>query len=175
MSKKDENISLRIVIAIFEEDDAAKAALKLMEKDESLGMQQGAVVHQNKKGKVKVHELGDKGGGEGAVIGGAIGGAIGLIAGPAALVTGAIGAGIGGLLTKFSDGGIPNHKLDEVGEALQPGMSAVVAIVTLEAYADAKETMTDVGAFALTEVPDIAVIKRVILAAQAADSASEEE
>jgi len=175
MSKKDNTMSIRIVIAIFNDDDTAKTALKMMKKDESLGMQRGAVIHRTESGKIKVHELDDMSGGKGAAIGGAVGAAIGLVAGPAAIVTGAIGAGIGGLLAGLSDGGIPNHKLDEIGEALKPGMSAVAAIVALDTYEAAKAAMTNAGAFAITEVPDIRVIKGVINKAETAVNAEEEE
>ena len=159
MSKKEDITSIRFVIAIFEDDDKAKAALDVLEKDESLGMRRGAVIRHTEDGKVKIHETDDMSGGKGAAIGGAVGAAFGIIAGPAAIVTGAIGAGIGGLLAGLSDGGIPDHKLEEIGDALKPGMSAVAAVVDLNSYEKAKEAVMAAGAFALTEVPDIFIIK----------------
>ena len=180
MSKKEDITSIRIVIAIFDDDDKAKAALKLLEKDESFGMQRGAVIRHTEDGKVKIHETDDMSGGKGAAIGGAVGAAFGIIAGPAAIVTGAIGAGIGGLLAGLSDGGIPDHKLEEIGDALKPGMSAVASIVSIDTYEKVKEGMMTAGAFALTEVPDIFIIKDVIAKAETAVSgtssdSSEEE
>ncbi len=176
MSKKEDITSIRYVIALFNDDDTAKAALKMMEDDESFGMRRGAVIRHTEDGKVKIHETDDMSGGKGAAIGGAVGAAFGIVAGPAAIVTGAIGAGIGGLLAGLSDGGIPDHKLEEIGDALKPGMSAVAAIVSIDTYEKVKEGMMTAGAFALTEVPDIFVIKDVIANAQTAVSdASEEE
>lgn len=166
MSKKEDRTGIRIVIAMFENDDNAKAALKLMKDDESLGMRRGAVIRHTEKGKIKIHETDDMGGGTGAAIGGAIGAAAGIVLGPAALITGAIGAGIGGLIAEFSDGGIANHKLEEIGDALKPGMSAVAAIVSKETYTQAKEAMTAAGSFAITEIPDSDIIKDVIADAQ---------
>jgi len=170
MSKKEDITSIRIVIAMFEDNDKAEAALKLLEKDESLGMRRGAVIEHTEKGKVKIHETDDMGGGKGAAIGGAIGAAVGLALGPAALVTGAIGAGIGGLIAEFSDGGIANHKLEEIGDALKPGMSAVAAIVNLDMFTQAKEAMTNAGSFVITEIPDSDIIKKVIADSETAVS-----
>jgi hypothetical protein len=69
------------------------------------------------------------GGGKGAAFGGVAGAAIGLIAGPALVVPAAVGALVGGLTAKLRDTGFSNQRLETLGEGLQPGSSAIVAVV----------------------------------------------
>jgi hypothetical protein len=68
------------------------------------------------------------GGGKGAAMGGVAGGVIGLLAGPV-LLAGAAGALIGGLAAKLRDSGFSNQRLQQLGQGLQPGTSAIVAVV----------------------------------------------
>jgi len=86
-----------------------------------------AVVEQDEKGKVHVHEPGK--GGKGAVIGGAIGGVLGIFGGPAGvLALGAAGAAIGGWAGHL-DRYIPKEDLEELGEALSPDSSALLLLL----------------------------------------------
>ena len=86
-----------------------------------------AVVEQDAKGKVHVHEPGH--GGVGAVVGGAIGGVLGIFGGPAGvLALGAAGAAVGGAAGHF-DRYIPKDDLEELGEALTPDSSAVLLLL----------------------------------------------
>ena len=86
-----------------------------------------AVVEQDEKGKVHVHEPGK--GGKGAAIGGAIGGVLGIFGGPAGvLALGAAGAAIGGWAGHL-DRYIPKEDLEELGEALSPDSSALLLLL----------------------------------------------
>lgn len=86
-----------------------------------------AVVEQDAKGKIHVHEPGH--GGVGAVVGGTIGGVLGIFGGPAGILTlGAAGAAIGGTVGHF-DRFIPKADLEELGEALTPDTSALLLLL----------------------------------------------
>jgi uncharacterized membrane protein len=86
-----------------------------------------AVVEQDQKGKVHIHQPGH--GGVGAVIGGAVGGVLGLIGGPpGVLALGAAGAAVGGAAGHF-DTVIPKDDLEELGEALTPDTSALLLLL----------------------------------------------
>jgi uncharacterized membrane protein len=86
-------------------------------------------LRKDAKGKLHIKETQDMGGGKGAAFGGVAGAAIGLIAGPALVVPAAVGALVGGLTAKLRDTGFSNQRLETLGEGLQPGSSAIVAVV----------------------------------------------
>jgi uncharacterized membrane protein len=65
----------------------------------------------------------------GAALGGVGGAAVGLIAGSALIAPVAVGALIGGLVAKLRDSGFSNARLEMLGANLQPGTSAIVAVV----------------------------------------------
>jgi uncharacterized membrane protein len=95
-------------------------------------------------GDVKVKETGDMSAGPGAGIGAIIGGAFGLLAGPAGLAAGsAAGAVIGGTGAALIDSGLDNERLEQIGDVLQPGNSAV--IVVFEEVTVDKTTMKEVN------------------------------
>ncbi|MCH6555540.1 MAG: DUF1269 domain-containing protein, partial [Chloroflexi bacterium] len=64
----------------------------------------------------------------GVVLGGVLGGVVGVLAGPVGWVA-LGGAAIGGLVAKLKDGGFDNSRLEQWGDRLQPGTSALVAVV----------------------------------------------
>jgi uncharacterized membrane protein len=86
-------------------------------------------------------------GGQGAVTGGAIGAVVGILAGPLGVIGGgAIGAGIGGLAAKLRDSGFPDAQLKGLGEDLEPGGGAAVAMVEDDALDKAQELLKTVDA-----------------------------
>jgi uncharacterized membrane protein len=125
-------VPTQIVIAAFHEEEAAGQvadALKQAKKHHQLYYRNVAVIRKNEKGKVKVKETGDMSAGHGAGIGALIGGALGILAGPAGLAAGAAaGAVIGGAGAGLSDAGLDNKRLKKMGDVLQPGNSAVIAV-----------------------------------------------
>jgi hypothetical protein len=90
------------------------------------------------------------GGGKGAAIGGVGGAAIGLIAGPALLVPAAVGALVGGLAAKLRDSGFSNRRLEALGEGLQPGTSAIVAVVEHTWVGEVEEALAEAEADVIT-------------------------
>ncbi|MEZ5102271.1 MAG: DUF1269 domain-containing protein [Thermoleophilia bacterium] len=122
----------RIVAATFASTDAAVEAMRPVVKSAERGILDLAIVVSDEDGRVRLKDARDAGLGVGAVTGGAIGAIVGLITGPGALVTSAIGAGIGGLLAKLRDGGFEDEGLRGLGDDLAPGTSALVARVLLD-------------------------------------------
>lgn len=133
MSKSDELLNSQIVVAAFNDEDTADQAmqaLKAASKEQDFQIQDIAVVRRDENNKIHIKETGDIGGGKGAALGSLVGGVLGLVAGPLSIVTSAIGGAlVGGLVAKFWDSGIKNETLQSLGNALQPGTSAIVAVL----------------------------------------------
>jgi uncharacterized membrane protein len=124
-------VPIQLVVAAFQEETAADEVLDELKAAKwagLIGIKDAAVIRKDQKGKLHIKETGDMGGGKGAVIGGVVGAALGLLAGPVGAVVVAGGV-IGGLAAKLRDGGFPDSKLKQVGDSLQPGTSAIVAVV----------------------------------------------
>jgi uncharacterized membrane protein len=139
-------VPVQLVVAAYRDEEAADQvadALKQAKHQGQIYYQNVAVVRKNAEGKVKIKETGDMGGGVGAAIGAVAGGALGLLAGPGGLVAGAAaGAAIGGAGAALHDAGIPDERLEEIGDVLGPGNSAFVGIFD-QVKVD-KETMEEI-------------------------------
>ena len=124
-----------MMVAGYVDELAAERTLDRMKqakKDGTFYFDDAAVIRQNPHGKVHIKETGDMSTGKGARIGAVIGGVVGLIGGPAAVVGGAaVGAAIGGGAA-HRDAGFDNDSLKEIGSALLPGTSALVATTSVD-------------------------------------------
>lgn len=150
------NNPMQLFIAAFQEERAAEATwtdLKTARIAGLIGIENMAIIRRDAKEKIHIKEQGDPGGGKGAVIGGVLGGAIGMIAGPlgAVVVGGAAGALVGGLTAKVYDSGIPDDRLKEIGEALSPGTSAIVALIEHKWVGELEKELADTEAKILTQ------------------------
>jgi uncharacterized membrane protein len=146
-------VPVQVVIAAFKEEEAADEvlkALKAAKKEHLIGIQNAAVLRRDQKNKLHVKELKDWGGGKGAAFGGALGAVVGVLAGPGALAVGAAGALIGGLAAKLRDSGFSSERLAAVGDALQPGTSAIVAVVEHTWVAELEKEMEEANAEVMT-------------------------
>jgi uncharacterized membrane protein len=125
------NVPMQLVVAAFIDMDGGKNALRELQelKDEKLiAIEDAAVLYRDYDSKLHISETADMTGTRGAVVGGVTGAVLGVIAGPvgwAALG----GAAIGGLVAKLRDSGFPHERLEEWGERLGPGQSAIVALI----------------------------------------------
>jgi uncharacterized membrane protein len=149
------DVPVQLIVAAFQEETAADQALKELksaQKQKLIDIQDAAVIRRDEKNKLHIKETADPGGGKGAAAGGAIGAVIGLIAGPPGVVVGAsVGALVGGVTAKVIDSGIPDDRLEKIGEGLPPGTSAIVAIIELRWVGDIEKQLADAGADVLTE------------------------
>ena len=148
------DVPVQVLIAAFNEEKAADEALSELKAAKwagLIGIQNAAVLRRDEKNKLHVKELKDWGGGKGAAFGGALGAVLGVLTGPGILVAGAAGALIGGLAAKLRDSGFSNERLNTIGESLQPGTSAIVAIIEHKWVAELENEMAEAGADVLTE------------------------
>jgi uncharacterized membrane protein len=114
--------------------DGQKGASQAVSDIKSSGALEGykiaaeAVVEQDEKGKVHIHEPGR--GGVGTAVGLAAGGLLGLIGGPAGLLAWTVAGGvIGGVAGKYLGRPIAKGDLQEIGQALSPDTSALLMLL----------------------------------------------
>lgn len=126
------NVPVEVIVAAFQDEDGAKAALNELKQAKHEGLikiDDAAVIRKDEKGKLHIKETADMSSGKGAGIGAVIGGVIGLLGGPLGVAVGAgAGAAIGGIAA-HGDAGIKDEQLETIGAGLEPGTSAIVAIV----------------------------------------------
>lgn len=149
------DVPIQLVVAAFQDENAADQALKDLkaaQREKLIDIQDAAVIRRDDKNKLHIKETADPGGGKGAAAGGAIGAVIGLIGGPAGVVVGAAaGALVGGVTAKVVDSGIPDYRLEQIGEGLKPGTSAIVGIIELRWVEEVEKQLAEAGADVLTE------------------------
>ena len=148
-------VPVQVIVAAFKDEETAGETLKALKeakKERLIGIQDAAVIRRDEDNKLHIKETADMGGGKGAAIGGVLGGVIGLIGGPAGVVLGgAAGAAVGGVTAKLFDAGIPDERLEEIGSALKPGTSAIIAIIEHKWVAEVEQELAEAGADVLTE------------------------
>jgi len=155
------DVPIQLFVAAFKgEGDADQALkeLKAAKRGRVIGIQNAAVLRRDQKGKLHIKETGDWGGGKGAVAGAAVGVAVGLLTGGTGLLLGAAAAAIGGVAAKLRDSGFSDARLKALGASLQPGTSAIVAVIEHTWVAEMEEEMAEVGAdvFTVAIADDIA-------------------
>ena len=147
------DVPVQVVVAAFQEEKAADEALFQLKQAKwagAIGIQDAAVLRKDQKGKMHIKETGDWGGGKGAAAGAVVGGFIGLLAGPIGWL-GLTGAVIGGLAAKLRDSGFSDERLKQIGGSLQPGTSAIIAVIEHKWVAELERQMAEAGADVMTE------------------------
>lgn len=123
---------IEVFVATFDNERQAGAALRdfqAMDREGSIKLVDAAVVVRGADdGKVSFEETADPSGKKWAKRGAIAGGLVGLIFPPSILASAVVGAGGGGLWGKVRDKGFADADLKAVGESLQPGTSAIIAI-----------------------------------------------
>lgn len=144
---------IQLTVAAFQDENAAGEALKQLrelKKTKLIGLVDAAVIRKDEDGKIRIKETGDMSGKKGAGIGVLIGGAVGLLAGPIGLWAG--GGAIAGWLAARRDKGFRNERLEKIGEALQPGTSAIIAVVEHKWVSELENELAEAGADVTTEI-----------------------
>lgn len=147
-------VPVELIVAAFQDEQGADRALKTLQqakKQRLIGIQNAAVIRRDKNDKLHISETADWSGGKGAAVGAIVGGAIGLIFPPSVLAAGAVGAAVGGLGARLRDSGFPDQHLKEIGAALKPGTSAIVAVVEHTWVADLESELAAQGAKTVRE------------------------
>jgi uncharacterized membrane protein len=133
-----------LVFAVYDSPSGAADAYKAMketQKEGVINIDAFAVVSKDDKGHVRVHSTQKRGARAGAIVGALVG----ALGGPAGMVAGA-GAGGGlGYLTGESVG-IPREDINAIKASLQPGSSALVAVIDEKWVADFERSMHEAKA-----------------------------
>jgi uncharacterized membrane protein len=140
--------SVELVVASFHEEKRAGEVLddlRQLEKSESIGIVDAAVLTKGKDGSLKVRETAEVDGvWRGAGIGAIAGGVVGLlVGGPIGGLV--LGTAAGALAGKAVDLGFSNKELAELGQVMGPGRSAVVAVIEKKSAGDLCAVLEDRG------------------------------
>jgi uncharacterized membrane protein len=124
-----------LVYAFDAEEEAEEVLhdLKQLDKKDVIDIVNAAVLKVDQDGKATLKETEDVKAGRGALFGAIAGGLIGLLGGPAGVIVGAAaGAATGGVAAHNIDMGFSDEYLKEIQATLQPGNSAIIALVEHE-------------------------------------------
>ena len=166
MSKKT---PAAIVVAAFDNDAAAQAALNQIKgAKKELGLRDAAIVYRDGD-KIKVKETKDMRGGKGAVIGGVL---AFIATGGLAFIGGAL---IGGLIAKGHDANLPDKDMKALLAALPEGSDAVLAVVDEASSQAAVDMLASAGATATTINLDAETAARLGAAPVVVEEAPAEE
>ena len=122
---------IEIFIAKFGDEAAAKQSLEdfqAMDREGSIDLIDAAVIVRGADGKVRFEETADPSGKKWAKRGAIAGGVVGLIFPPTLIASTIVGGGAAGLWGKIRDKGFKDEDLKAVGEEMDPGTSAIIAI-----------------------------------------------
>jgi uncharacterized membrane protein len=122
---------IQLFIATFDNEVQANQSLKdfqTMDKEGSINLIDAAVIVRGADGKVKFEETADPSGKKWAKRGAIAGGVVGLIFPPSLIASAVVGGGAGGIWGKIRDKGFKDEDLKAVGEDMEPGTSAIIAV-----------------------------------------------
>jgi uncharacterized membrane protein len=122
---------LEVFVAAFGNEEQAGEALKdfqNMDREGSINLIDAAVVVRGADGTVKFEETIDPSGKKWAKRGAIAGGLVGLIFPPSIIASAVVGGAGGGIWGKIRDKGFKDEDLKAIGESLEPGTSAIIAI-----------------------------------------------
>jgi uncharacterized membrane protein len=148
------DVPVQLIVAAFKEEqgaDNALAQLKEIKKEKIVNIKDAAVLRKDAQGKLNINEIGDMTGTRGGVVGGVVGAALGVISGGATLALTGVGALAGGLAAKLRDSGFNDERLRTIGGGLQPGSSAIVAVIEHTWVAELEKELEQIGAQVVTE------------------------
>ena len=111
------------------EADEVLEALRRLDDQRLLALGDAAVVRRRSDGDIDIEETADMDTKQGAIAGAAAGGLLGLLTGKGLIGGALLGAGGGALAAKGLDLGLDDDLLNQIGEKLEPGSSAIVATV----------------------------------------------
>jgi uncharacterized membrane protein len=122
---------IQVFVASYDNEVGAKQSLKdfqAMHREGSIDLIDAAVIVREADGKVKFEETADPSGKKWAKRGAIAGGLVGLIFPPTIIASAIVGGGAGGIWGKVRDKGFKDEDLKEIGESMEPGSSAIIAI-----------------------------------------------
>lgn len=128
----NDQVEVELVAAVYPNTFEAQATLSDlvdMHKAGSIELIDAAVMVRETTGNLSITERAEITPAKGARRGALFGAVIGLIFPPSLLAGAAIGAAAGAVTGKVTDQGFENEMLEEIAEELEPGKSAILAVV----------------------------------------------
>ncbi len=120
-------MGLHVVVAKYKDVLGAKDAIAAV-KTAGIKLADQAYVLNNGDGNLEFKEGKDAGGGKGFVYGASTVAVAGLLLGPVGWGALAAGGLVGGLVAKVHDAGIPTSDIEKLGNSLEPGQAAAIAV-----------------------------------------------
>jgi uncharacterized membrane protein len=103
--------------------------LEQMHKATTINLDDAVIVTKGSDGKLQIHETREVTTGKGAKRGAIAAGLFGLVFPPSLIVSAVAGGAVGALWGKLRDTGLKTKSIKDLGETLEPGKAAVVALV----------------------------------------------
>lgn len=128
----DQHGEIELIAAVYPNTAEAQATLNdlvRMHNADAIQLIDAAVMIRDAAGNLSISERAELTPGKGAKRGALIGAALGVIFPPSLLAGAALGAAAGAVTGKVTDQGFENDLLEELGEGLEPGKSAILAVV----------------------------------------------
>jgi uncharacterized membrane protein len=135
MSEMNKSMSAdpqEMVVVSFPDENKAQevlSVLKQLDHEGAAELRNAAIIRRSASGEISIQETRDFDDRQGVIAGALAGGLIGLLRGHA-LAGAALGAASGFGVSKAVDLGFPDAYLRDLAQQLQPGSSAIVAVVT---------------------------------------------
>jgi uncharacterized membrane protein len=177
--RHSEDTEIELVVVVFDKPEGAQEArdlLKQLERSKNLAaLRNVAVLVKDEKGQTSVKESEDVDPKHGAIFGAITGGLVGLLAGPVGAIVGAAaGAATGRAAAKRIDMGFSNKYLQEIQDKLQPGTSALVALLEHEGAKNLAEDLSSFvgGQLYRQALPDEVVAEMIAKAGEGQDDSA---
>jgi len=133
---------LELLAAVYADEDRARTIcdmLEQMHRATTISLDDAVTVTKGSDGKLQIHETREVTTSKGAKRGAIAAGLFGLVFPPSLIVSAVAGGVLGGLWGKLRDTGIKTKAIKDLGDRLEPGKAAVVALVD-QASVQATET-----------------------------------
>jgi uncharacterized membrane protein len=140
----EDHAKVELMAAVYPNVAEAKATLDdlvEMHKAGAIELVDAAVMVRDKAGRLTITERGELTPKKGAKRGALIGVALGVIFPPSLLAGAALGAAAGAVAGKVTDQGFENEMLVELGAELEPGKSAILAVIEHTWYEEMMEAV----------------------------------
>ncbi len=144
---------IQVIVAAFNSPDGASTAmadLKQGKREGLIGIIDAAVVVKDASGKLKITDA-KRRSRKGLVTGGVVGGLIGLVLAPPVTAIAAGGGVIGALVGKLRSAPL-KAEMKDLGAALQPDTSAIIAIIEHTWLEKLEATLVEAGAQLVRDV-----------------------